>query len=102
MSKKRFQECNWLEKVWRYRFYIPIPFKYIWFMYIKDFVVRETALNEEKGHIEDTGEVYNPRGKNLWGLLKGTAQCDMNWTYTTEEVFSRLDRYFKDYDNGVH
>lgn len=90
MGKKRFQECNWLEKVWRYRFYIPIPFKYIWFMYIKDFVVRETTFNKSKSHMEDTGEIYNPRGKNLCKLLKGIAQCNMNWTYTSEEVFGKL------------
>lgn len=97
MSDKRFQECNWLEKVWRYRFYISIPFKYIWFMYIKDFVVRETVFNEEKGHIEDTGEIYNPRGKELWDILKGSAQGPMKWYYTSEEVFSKLDRkYFNE------
>ena len=87
---KRFQECNWVVKLWRYRWYLPIPFQYIWYMYIKDFVVRETALNEEKGYIEDTGEIYNPRGKNLWRLLIGMAQGPMKWYYTSEEVFSKL------------
>ena len=24
--------------------------------------------------------------KTLWGLLVGSAQCDMKWTYTMEEV----------------
>jgi hypothetical protein len=69
---KRFQECNWLEKVWRYRFYIFIPFKYIWYICIKD--------------------TNNLKGKNLWKLLVGIAQCDMNWTYTSEEVFAKLSR----------
>jgi hypothetical protein len=92
---KRFQECNRLGKMWRYRFYIPIPFKYLWFMYIKSLVVRETALNVEKEHIEDTGEIYNPTGKNLWRLLIGSAQCDMNWTYTQEEVMGKLKKYEK-------
>jgi hypothetical protein len=92
MSKeeKRFQECNWLVKVWRYRWYIPIPFKWLYFMYIKPFLVRETALNEEKGYIEDTGEFYRPKGKNLWGLLKGIAQGKMKWYYTSEEVMERI------------
>jgi hypothetical protein len=62
-------------------------------MYIKDFVVRETTLNEENGYIEDTGEIYNPRGKELWGILKGSAQGPMKWYYTTEEVFANLDRH---------
>lgn len=92
---KRFQECNWLVKLWRYRFYTPIPFKYIWFMYIKSFVVRETALNEDKGHIEDTGEVWKPKGNNLFRILKGDAQIKMNWTYTTEEVMGKFKKYNK-------
>ncbi len=93
---KRFQECNWLEKLWRYRWYIPIPFKYVWYMYIKSFIVRETEMDEEKGHIVDTGEIYNPRGKNLWRLLIGMAQGPMKWYYTTEEVMGKL----KDYKDG--
>ena len=92
--KKRFQECNWLEKVWRYRFYIPIPFQWVYFMYIKPFVVRETALNEETGGIECTGEVYHPKGQNLWGLLKGSAQSKMLWYWTQEEVFEFMDKKF--------
>jgi len=65
-------------------------------MYIISFIVRETNLNEDKGCIEDTGEIYNPRGKMLWRLLIGIAQSDMNWTYTHEEVIGRLDKHFKD------
>ncbi len=99
MSEKRFQECNWLEKVWRYRFYIPIPFKWLYYMYIKPFIVRETVLNEEKGCVEDTGQIYNPRGKNLWSILKGTAQSDMKWYWTSEEVFGRLKERLNTEDN---
>ena len=90
MASKRFQECNWLEKVWRYRFYVYIPFKWFYFMYIKPFVVRETTLNEEEGYIEDTDKTWYPKGKELWHILVGSAQCDMNWTYTMEEVFGRI------------
>lgn len=94
MSNKRFQECNWLEKVWRYRFYVYIPFKWVYFMYIKPFVVRETTLNEEKGYVEDTGEIWNPRGKELWGILVGSAQGDMKWYYSMEEVFGSIKEKF--------
>lgn len=88
---KRFQECNWLVKLWRYRWYILIPFKYIWFMYLKPLIVMETYKNDKTNVIEDTGKVYNPRGKELWGILKGLAQSKMNWYYTSDEVFD----YFK-------
>ena len=93
---KRFQECNWLVKLWRYRWYIPIPFKWLWFMYIKPFIVLESKQDEENDSIVDTGEEYNPRGKNLWRLLIGIAQIPMEWYYTHEEVMKR----FKENENG--
>jgi len=90
MTEKRFQECNWVEKLWRYRWYLLIPFQWFWYMYIKLFVVLETKRDELSGHIEDTGETYNPRGKNLWRLLIGIAQGKMKWYYTSEEVFAKF------------
>ena len=71
MATKRFQECNWYEKLWRYRFYLAIPFKWIWFK--------------------------NPymSGKNLWKLLIGEAQANMNWTYTMEEVMLKHAQWKK-------
>ncbi len=100
MSDKRFQECNWLEKVWRYRFYFFIPFKYIWYQYIKPFKVCKDEVVD--GKLIHTKEFDIEKGKNLWRLLIGIAQSDMNWTYTHEEVMKRMGKYFKDYDNGVH
>lgn len=90
MREKRFQDCNKLVKIWRYRWYLLIPFKYVWFMYIKQFVVRETEIDVENGHMVDTGEIYNPRGKTLWRLLVGLAQGKMKWYYTSEEVFGKF------------
>jgi len=90
MSEKRFQDCNKIVQIWRYRWYLLIPFQYIWFMYVKPFVVKETEMDDDKGHIVDTGEVYNPRGKDLWRLLIGMAQGEMKWYYTSEEVFGKL------------
>ena len=98
MSDKRFQECNWLEKVWRYRFYISIPFKYIWFMYIKPFKVgRDVIIDGELTHTDDFDVMG---GKNLWRLLIGTTQGDMNWTYTHEEVMAKLKGYGKREKHG--
>lgn len=90
MSKKRFQESNWLVKLWRYRWYIPIPFKWLFYMYIKPFNVIETKLNEETGYIEDTDNIHIQSGKNLWRLLIGIAQGKMQWYYTSEEVFGKI------------
>lgn len=87
---RRFQECNWIVKIWRYRWYIPLPFKWMYYMYINPFIVIETRLNEETGYIEDTDNFYNPRGNELFSLLKGDSQLKMKWYYTTEEVFKRI------------
>ena len=65
-------------------------------MYIKPFVVRETELNDETGFVEDTGEIYNPKGKELWSILIGESQGKMNWVWTSEEVFGRIREKYKD------
>lgn len=68
---KRFQECNWLVKLWRYRFYIPIPFKFVYHMLFTDM----------------DGELTY---KQFWGVLIGESQLDMNWYHTSEEVFNNI------------
>lgn len=95
-NNKRFQECNWLVKIWRYRFYIPIPFKWIYYMYIKPLDIIETKVDEDKGCVVDTENVYNPKGKNLYRLLIGMAQGPMKWYYTSEEVMDRIKNKYKD------
>ena len=67
---KRFQESKWYVKLWRYRHYVYIPFKFI----------RYRWRTSE-------GEFSN---KDLWSILVGVAQCDMNWVYTSEEVFKGI------------
>lgn len=86
---KRFQECSRIIKIWRLRWYLLIPFKWIYYMYIKPFIVIETVLNEN-GFVQDTDNTYSPKGKNLWSLLIGKAQIKMKWFYTNEEVFDRI------------
>jgi hypothetical protein len=70
--KKRFQESNWLVKIWRYRYYLYVPFKFCWLL-IK--------------HRKDS-ELYP---KMLYNLLIGEAQCSMDWYYTLEEVNLKID-----------
>ena len=66
---KRFQDCNWLVKLWRLRHYLYIPFKFA------------------KHKLDSDFEFHN---RNLWNVLVGSAQCDMNWVYSSEEVFKNL------------
>lgn len=73
---KRFQECNSLEKAWRYRHYIKIPFRWIsWRIFHRD------------------GD-FN--GITYWRILIGVAQSEMRWYYTEEEVESIFRTHFKD------
>ncbi len=69
---KRFQECNWLVKLWRYRHYFYIPFRFFWWRWFVD------------------GKMTS---KEYWSLLVGSAQCDMNWTYSHEEVMEEFKKY---------
>lgn len=83
---KRFQESNKIVQFWRYRWYLLIPFKWFYYMYIQSFIV----LNDT-----DVNDIYKPRGKNLWKLLKGIAQGNMKWHYTSEEVFEHIEKKWK-------
>jgi len=88
MSEKRFQDCGCLVKLYRYRFYLLIPFKYIWYMNIKPFNV---GVDEEvDGMCLQTDEYEVLRGKELWSTLTAISQTSMKWYYTTDEVFNRI------------
>jgi hypothetical protein len=93
MRKKRFQECNWLGKMWRCRFYILIPFKYVWFRYVVPFKIgKDEIVNGELTH---TNEYYVERGKNLWRLLVGETHISMGWYFTSDEVMGLISGGFK-------
>ncbi len=79
---KRYQECNILEKIWRRRHYLAIPFIFIYHNYFVSFDVYD----------DESSIYYIPTGKNLWKLLVGIAHCKMNWVYTMEEVKERIMR----------
>ena len=38
-------------------------------------------------------------GKLTWEILIGEAQCNMDWTYTHEEVMNKFNKRFKDEGN---
>ena len=80
---KRYQECSSIEKLWRLRYYLILPFQFIYHQYFVPFKVIE----------DETGDVYNPRSKNLWKLLIGIAQGDMQWYYTMDEVKEKFKKY---------
>lgn len=75
MSNRRYQECNLLEKIWRIRFYLIIPFKWLWWRIFK-----------KKDEI--TSRMY-------WRILIGSAQIDMKWYYTEDEVEEMIFHRFR-------
>ena len=71
MREKRFQECNTLEKIWRCRHYLKIPFRWIkWRL---------------SGHDDEFNSI------TYWRLLIGVAQSEMRWYYTMDEVLKDRD-----------
>lgn len=85
---KRFQECSRIEKAWRYRWYIALPF--IW-LFHHVFGTLKVYIDAGDGHI-DRDDFYRCRGRELWQVLKGTVQHKMGWYYTWDEVKSRIMR----------
>jgi hypothetical protein len=94
---KRFQECNWLGKLWRYRWYLLIPIKWVWFSYIYKFKVYRDEWDGDS--IIHTTKFDVMSGKNLWKLLKGIAQGKMKW-YHTQEEFEEIFKKYRNDGNG--
>ena len=73
----RFQNKPWYIKLWRYRWYIPIPFK--------------ATRSWLHGLILDIKEPIHSHNRALsfktcWSIHVGMAQGDMEWFYTMDEV----------------
>ncbi len=81
---KRFQECNKLIQLFRYRWYLLIPFKWFWFTYIRKFRVYEDKIVD--GKLINTDGYCVLRGNQLWKILKSLSQNKMHWYYTMNEV----------------
>ena len=91
---KRFKECNIIEKAWRYRWYLLLPFQWFWRNYVNGITI---GIDEEddNGNLVHTEKFYIPTGRELWELLKGNAQFKMKLYYTQEEV----EKMFNEYKN---
>lgn len=74
--KDRFQYQKWYIKLWRYRYYLLIPYRAIIFWWHKPW-----------DHKRDWWGF-----KIAWKIEIGMAQGKMKWYWTLEEVKKRLDR----------
>lgn len=98
MSNKRFQECNTIVKIWRYRWYLLIPIKWVWYSTVKKFKVGIDEI--ENGAMKHTDRYEVAVKYNLWKILKGEAQSKMLWYHTMEEVQEYFKKYIDDDDDN--
>lgn len=77
-KEKRFQECSPIEKIWRYRWYLLIPFEavYTWLAYIY----------YSKCEMEEDEDLSWADFRLHWSLAIGMAQRKMKWYYTSKET----------------
>ena len=74
----RFQNCPWYVRLWRFRFYLLIPF---------------LALRRQlvAYYHDDNSLTFN----EYWKIEIGVAQCAMLWYYDSDEVFDKIRERFK-------
>lgn len=62
-KEKRYQECNWLEKQWRKRLYLTIPFEWAFHSLFKTFKIYYDEWEDDK--LVHTEKYHVSRGKEL-------------------------------------
>lgn len=77
---KRYQECNFIEKLWRSRWKLTTPFLFLYHSILDPLKIYDPELN--------THEVV--KGKNLWKLLQGIIDMKMKHFYTSEEIKEKI------------
>lgn len=68
MSTKLYQNCNLVERIWRRRWYLVIPFYTI------------------QSYKYDFGTVFFKGFVDRWTFAIGLAQAKMNWLYDGDEL----------------
>ena len=81
---KRFQECNFLEKLWRYRWYLLLPFLFIKHKF-NSLKVYEDKQNDD-GEWYHSDDYFIADNELLWSICLGKVQHKMKWYHSMEEV----------------
>ena len=76
-KSNRFQDQPWHIKLWRYRYYILIPY----------WATRMWLFENFKDPLSF---------KNCWSIAIGLAQINMEWLYSWEESKQRLNKLMDD------
>ena len=83
---RKFQNCPWYVKFWRYRWYLLIPLDAI-IIYFTPW----TDVDSGENKLDDTWNTW----EQSWSISIGLAQCKMKWFYSTEDVKKQLIHKFK-------
>ena len=75
-TDRRYQDCQWYEKLWRRRYYIIVPFNALIFWW-------QSRKNE-----------YPFQFKTCLSLSIGLAQSKMNWVYDWKELRRKMKAVF--------
>lgn len=87
-KQNRFQYQPWYIKLWRLRYYLPIPFMAVRFW-----------LYERKRELEDEDD-WRDSFSNMWSIAKGMAHHKMHWVYDWEEIREDLMRKYNIEENN--
>lgn len=88
---KRYQECNWITRQIRKRWYLIVPFVAIYYYLSNKRVYRDEIVDDKLVHTDD----YDVMNWYLcWSISMGEAQGKMKYYYTHEEVKERMKERF--------
>ena len=80
--KKRYQECSKLEKFWRRRWYLAVPFLAL-YHYLFDKIYNPTH------------DVFSKASYKEWyHITRGEVEFFMNYFYTEEEMNKKIEEMF--------
>lgn len=97
MKNKRFQDCNRVVKLWRYRWYLAIPFMVSWYrIFGMKILIDDPDLDVIRENL-DVPIFYSEKDKQrLTNICKGLVQGKMEWWYTDKEVFANMKKIIND------
>ena len=83
---KRYQDCNWLVKLWRRRHYLLIPFQTL-------HIIWKKWINPYKRENDERFPV-----KLYWDIAKADAEVKVNWYYTQDDIDDILEEIKNNYE----
>jgi len=75
LDKKRYQQCNWLHRQWRKRWYLLVPFTFL-----NSYLIYLFGQDITKWPLEESIEKF------WWTIAISEAEMRMNYYYTLDEV----------------